>query len=441
MAINSGDLHHTASYRRVAPIGSDLSAAILFCLSTVILGLELAQALGAVVPVGVLGCCVLMMVLMREKLATAGRTIWLTIFPVFCLLSTLWSDGSRITFYYSIQLIITVLSAYLVYLAVDLRRFLVVLLLSSAAICMFSILSGKMGPSTKGPVLVGLTGSKNAMAACANLALFAGIAVLFAREQAWPSRLVALATIPMALFIISTTRAATFILLSGVMPLFLLAFLTINWLPVRARLPIILLILLIAAAGIVAAPAIIAYAQDEVFTTFGKDQTLTGRTYLWEVAREWAQERPWFGWGYKYQWMSYSPGAIGMLRSQQLVDARTFSLHQSFLEAQVDTGYVGLALLVATIAIGTVASLWRALFDGGIATAFAATLLLSLIIRAFGETLFGPFYAYGPITFALLCYAIKPHDADVQPTRWRRRYVSPTFPDEASPSGARSVAL
>ncbi len=438
MAINSSDSARAVSARRLSPVGSDRWEPLVFCLAVLMLTLELATTIGAIVPAGVTGCCGLMLILLRDRLPAVGHTVWLAAFPAFAVMSTLWSGGSSITLYYSIQLAITIFGAFLIYLSVDLRRFVVVVLLASALVCVLSIMSGNMGPSTKGPVLVGLAGSKNSMAACANLAMFTGIAVLVDRKQDGRWRLVALASIPIALFIVATTRAATFILLSGVMPLFLLAFLGINALPVRARLPIVLMTLVIAAVGVAVAPTVIAYVQDEVFTTFGKDPTLTGRTYLWDVARGWASERPWFGWGYKYQWMSYSPGAIGMLRSQQVLDARSFSVHETFLEARVDTGFVGLALLVATIVVGTAAAIWRAIFEGGIPNALSATLLLNLVIRAFGDTLFGPFYAYGPIMIALFCYAVKPHHAGAATGRWRRRYAGAPQPDDPVTSG-RSV--
>lgn len=406
-------------------VDTGANAPILFALSVVVIVLQLSSSLGPLVPAGVVACSAGMLVILRMR-AITGRALWFAAFPAMALLSTLWSPSPSLTVYYAIQLCLTIFSGYLILAALELRSFVLVLFVAAIIVCVVSMIVGTTGPSVKGPVLIGLTGSKNAMASCANLAVFAGLAVALDRAQPGKWRLAALIAIPLGIYIIATTRAATTIILSGVMPFILLILFLIHWLPARARLPMLGLVVLLCVATLLAVPDILTQSQDYLLQSFGKDPTLTGRTYLWDVAHGWIGDRPWFGWGYKYQWMSYSPGAIGMLRSQLVVDPRTFSVHQTYLEAEVDTGLVGLILLTATIAVGTTLALWRAAFHGGIVNAFVATFLIGLVVRSFGETFFGPFYAYATIMIVLFGYSILPSgDADEGP-RWRRRYVGAT---------------
>jgi exopolysaccharide production protein ExoQ len=147
-------------------------------------------------------------------------------------------------------------------------------------------------------------------------------------------------------------------------------------------------------------------AQQYVLGTFGKDSTLTGRTYLWQVAEEKLAERPTLGWGYKYLWMSGSDAATGMMRSQNVSDPRTFSMHNNYLEAATDTGLVGLGLLLTTMLASMLGACVRAVVQGSRNFAFLAVLLLQMIVRCSGDVIIGPFYGYCAILFAMFGYSL-----------------------------------
>jgi exopolysaccharide production protein ExoQ len=75
--------------------------------------------------------------------------------------------------------------------------------------------------------------------------------------------------------------------------------------------------------------------------------TLTGRTVIWDFVQSEIARRPFLGWGYQSFWL------VG-LDSPSIVEAPGWvknmpSSHNGYLDTIVDTGYVGLAVLVAFI--------------------------------------------------------------------------------------------
>lgn len=350
-----------------------------------------------------------LIVVSRTRIIRSLGAFWLLLFPLFAVLSTIWSSSPGITLSYSLQLLVTLASGLIIASAISLRPFIRTLFWAATIACVASLIVGTKGSSAQGPVLIGLLGSKNNMAACANLALLTAIAILSDRRQAAPLRLIAALSSPLPLMIIAQSHAASIIALSAVAILLFLLLWGFSRLGRQAKLFALALMVVATPPLAVALPQLSAAGEDYFMTTFQKDKTLTGRTYLWEVAKESIRQRPILGWGYKYLWMSYSPSAVGMLRSQKIKDPRTFSMHQTYLEAAADLGVVGLSLLLITFIAGSLTVLWRSLTEGGPANIFSAVFVITLIIRSFTETIFGPFFAYGTILLALFAYAMFKH--------------------------------
>jgi exopolysaccharide production protein ExoQ len=86
--------------------------------------------------------------------------------------------------------------------------------------------------------------------------------------------------------------------------------------------------------------------------------TLTGRTVIWDFVHYEIARRPLLGWGYQSFWL-VGPDAPSIVEAPGWVKSMPSS-HNGYLDTTLDTGYVGLALLVAFIfatlhAIGRVA--------------------------------------------------------------------------------------
>ncbi|EIZ78462.1 o-antigen polymerase [Novosphingobium sp. Rr 2-17] len=384
----------------------DTAKAICSVLAALILFVHFGSAFGPAIPVVSLGAAVAIFVIMRDRLDQTRGWAWLLALPLLALLSSIWSTSPSVTLYYGAQLLITVLCALAIWLASDPRTFLRQLLAAATAICVVSIVGGQTGPSVTGPVLIGVTGSKNSMAAAAQIVLLTGLAIAVDSRQPRTWRLAGVALAPLGVWLVATTHAATIIILSIAAPVLYVAMMALRAAPAKLR-PFLLAAVLAMGLGLApVANQLGDLSKDYTFQTFHKDSKLSGRTYLWKVAEQKIAERPFHGYGYKAFWMSGSIESIGLLRSQSIRDPRTFSLHQTYLEIWLDTGLIGLVTLVATIAAGIAAALWRVAKGEGGAAAFGAVFLIFLVVRSFGETLIVSFYPYCTIVYVLIAFAL-----------------------------------
>jgi hypothetical protein len=94
------------------------------------------------------------------------------------------------------------------------RSWLISFFLSTFVFCLASIASRRMGISDVGMVLVGLTGSKNAMSHEAQLLLVSALAVLLIGNISGWLRIAALAALPVAAVLVVITNSATGALLA-----------------------------------------------------------------------------------------------------------------------------------------------------------------------------------------------------------------------------------
>lgn len=88
---------------------------------------------------------------------------------------------------------------------------------------------------------------------------------------------------------------------------------------------------------------------EEILSVFGKNPDLTGRTELWGASLLMAQDRPLFGYGYGGFWIYGGPAqaiwdALGSGDPSNLSYA-----HNGYLQILLDTGIVGLGLLLALV--------------------------------------------------------------------------------------------
>ncbi|TCM17996.1 O-antigen ligase [Novosphingobium sp. PhB165] len=330
-------LHRPDPRTEVSREDAATAKAISSILAALILFVHLGSALGQMVPEVTLGASLTILMLLRNRVdGRALRGGWLLAFPALALASTLWSDMPGMTFYYASQLTISLLGAVAVWLAGDTRAFVRQLFAASLAICLVSIAGGQTGPSATGPVLVGITGSKNAMAAAGQCVLFCGVALALDARQPVGWRLAGAAALPLGGWIVAITQAATIKILTLAAPLLCIAIRMLSGCPVKIRPFLAASLLFATLAGASVAGKVAETAEDYTLQSFNKDKGLTGRTYLWTIAQGKIAERPWQGYGYKAFWMSETADSIGLLRSQRIADARTFSLHQTYLEAWLD---------------------------------------------------------------------------------------------------------
>ena len=94
--------------------------------------------------------------------------------------------------------------------------------------------------------------------------------------------------------------------------------------------------------------------SDTLFSSVGKDATLSGRIFIWQAVWHQIQLRPWLGYGFAAFWNGFSgPSAYVQLA----VRIPVIYSHNGFLDLWLSIGFVGLAVFVASFLNTTIQSL------------------------------------------------------------------------------------
>ncbi len=271
----------------------------------------------------------------------------LFLFPLFAFISFAWSQYPEFSLNASIQFILTTVIAIWAGSLVTWRTFISALLTALTIINIAGlILDGGASFRGDGP-LIGVFDSKNQLAFHALMQLLAALVVIIDRGQATIMRLIALAAIflaPVCLIQAQSTGALVFgapaIVLCLVLP-------GLSRLPMSARAVIVAVGLVVVVLTVI---AIGAFVDDfgAVLDALGKDFTLTGRSYLWQRARDFIEEAPLLGVGYQAFWRIGNPPAEELWAASFEESGAGFNFHNLYLHTAVDLGYIGLGLVILT---------------------------------------------------------------------------------------------
>lgn len=185
----------------------------------------------------------------------------------------------------------------------------------------------------------GLAGNPNTLGATIVLGYGAAVALILSSMVSFRFRLLAIAAIPLFLIHVVMSGSGT-----SLVALFIVT-LVIFWLRILAFFkPSTRLVLNVFAAVvllIIFLGSLVSTTPAELYLSFttglGKDQTLTGRTELWDIARDAIKQRPYFGWGFDSHASVKSTGAF---------DIEFNHYHNGFLDTLVAGGFVVFGLVV-----------------------------------------------------------------------------------------------
>lgn len=339
-------------------------------------------------------------------LAEAGlKWWWLLLSPIIAVISALWSEVPLLSARYAAQLLFTCYVGVFLALLLSPRRYILTLMTAMFVFCLLCIANGQMGTSADGWVLIGLTGSKNQLAYVAQILLMSAIATLTFKNVMPPLRWIAVLALPLSVYLLEGTNSATAVLMAAGGTFVLLSLWWTERLPPGGRLFTLLGLILILAPLTMLTPEAIDAFNHFMFNTLNKDPTLTGRTLLWERADHLIAQRPLLGYGFQSVWMGDSSETIGLRRLTGITDGRTFHFHDSFRQAAVDTGYIGLAAFVGVMVAVGFSSLRTILLRPSVASSFFVVLFALMVTRAFTDMLLGPFSIHTLLYFACCVYA------------------------------------
>lgn len=279
---------------------------------------------------------------------------------LLCLLSTLWAPAPDETLRKSLALFMTAVMAVYVGTRVKGPHILICYFIAEVVVAFMCLRS----PTPINGAWTGVFGQKNYFAMHMFILYVSAMGLALDKANWKWLRLIALALIPLAGFMILMARSGTTtILLLGATAVILGHYFV--WQPAKkiphARLFIALLATVLGlAASLLVFGLLEIDIYERILGALGKDSTLTGRTYLWEIAQRTIDENPMTGvggngfWRPEYGWTDSIAKYFGYERFQG------FSFHNSYYENGVMYGYPGMwaTYLLAGWAIGSSALTW-----------------------------------------------------------------------------------
>nr|CAD6405889.1 exopolysaccharide biosynthesis protein [Rhizobium sp. Q54] len=281
----------------------------------------------------------------RRVLGNYFRYGWIFAFALFCFLSAFWSQAPAISLRAAVQYLTHVACALIAMRVLSTATLSRGAVVGCAVVLLYSMLFGNYHYDALDGTysFVGAFSSKNQLGFYASLGvLFAyATAIIFRTRLGW--LLACAATGLLSSYALLASQSATSIITTlGVLAASLVMQATLLLAP-RARVFLFVAGIVLAIGG--GAVALQFGALDALLGVFGKDSTLTGRTYLWQQGVIAAAHSPWIGVGYYGYWVPGFAEAERLWQDFFITSRSGFHFHNTFIEATVETGTAGAVLL------------------------------------------------------------------------------------------------
>lgn len=318
-------------------------------------------------------------------LGESPRLLWAL--PLLAVASMVWSQSSTYTMKYGLEFLATAVCAMLAASLLRARALVFALACCLVLVAMLSVVFGKISvdPLTGSSAFVGVFESKNQLGFFVSLLLLASMALLLDGRQNMLARLLGLVALVLAVPLLIRTRSGTAILTAVASAGVLVVNLLLSRLSrfERARLLAIVAIMMVPIA------VLLLIAGDDMgallLSVMGKDATLTGRTLLWAHAMDLIPSHPLLGVGYQAFWKQDTVNAESLWFEFHVNSRQGFHFHSTYIETAIELGYVGAAVMIATL-LGVFGALirwsWR---TGAVSASFFTAMMFCLLMRSFVE--------------------------------------------------------
>jgi exopolysaccharide production protein ExoQ len=282
----------------------------------------------------------------RRVLGNYTRYLWIFAFGILAVLSSFWSDAMSVSLRASIQYMTHIVCALIAMRVISIKTLTRGALIGITIVLLYSLLFGTyLFDALDGTTsFVGAFSSKNQLGFYASLGvLFAAASVLVLRQRGLWLPIAGVAGLISAYSLLASqsatsaiTTAAVVIMMAGLLPLWALS-------PGNRKM---LFFAAVGLGGLFVVAALQFGLFDAILGVFGKDTTLTGRTYLWQQGVEAAKRAPIFGVGYQGFWVPGFSDAERLWDDFFISGRSGFHFHNTYIEVVVENGFVGLILLV-----------------------------------------------------------------------------------------------
>lgn len=363
---------------------------VLVAISTLIMAYS---GLFSVVPILVFFALWLpLLLIVRGAEYSIASAVLLIVFPLFALASSLWSPLPSHSAYLAVAMLLMLACVYSMCRVIGFRAWLRGLLYGGAAVLCVAIASNDYAVDgiTRTPSLAGMMGSKNMVGFFSEITVICA-AMSMLSEPRWRNRIAALCCMGLGCAALYLSHSATSLVS------LLVALAAMGWAFVvfraskenRKLMLLASLCVLMLVVGFITALG----GGDGLFSLLGKDVTLTGRTYLWQEGLRIANERVLLGHGYGAFWVEGQPDAERLWDAFFILDRKGFHFHNCLVQALVDLGVFGVAIIVALMVLSTafvIRAMWVS--RGSPESVFLFSLMVVYLIREWVEVdILGPF--------------------------------------------------
>lgn len=322
----------------------------------------------------------------RTVLGNYTRYLWIFGFAIFACLTMFWSAAPAQSARTGIQYFTHVVCALIAMRVVDIRTLSRGAMLGVGLVLAYSFAFGvyHADPLDGTVSFVGAFASKNQLGFYASLGVYFAVTAIVVLRERGLSFAIAGGVFLLSAYALVASQSATSVLTTAAAVACCLGLRLLLWLSPKNRRTLFiagLILLVIGGAGFISAGG-----YEMVLGAFGKDTTLTGRTYLWQQGIEAAAANPWIGLGYQAYWVQGFSEAERLWEEFFIGSRAGFHFHNTPIEAMVETGLIGLVLLFGVLIAALVGHLRRFLAgEGSEEAALLLGICVLLAMRAFFE--------------------------------------------------------
>ncbi|KAA1179978.1 O-antigen ligase family protein [Rhizobium tropici] len=299
----------------------------------------------------------------RNVLGSYQKQLWLFAFGVFTCLSIFWSVVPSVTARAAIQYMTHIFCALVAMRTLDIRTLARGAIAGTSIVLIYSILFGYYAydPIDGTYSFVGAFDSKNQLGFNASIGIYFAFTAVFVLGERRIWMLGAGIAGLLSAYCLLASQSATSVLTTGLVVVLCVSLRVILYLSPRQRKR---LFVTVAVSGVVLAVAgVYLGAVDLVLGAFGKDSTLTGRTYLWQQGIAAAQQNLFFGVGYQAYWVQGFSEPERLWDEFFIASRAGFHFHNTYIETAVETGLIGVFLLASILLTAFIGHISRFLSD------------------------------------------------------------------------------
>lgn len=322
----------------------------------------------------------------RHSLGNYAKFYWIITFGLFACLSVFWSAAPGVTARAGVQYFSHIVCALIAARTMNARTMTLGMLAGVCLVILFSLAFGgyHYDPLDGEYSFVGAFSSKNQLGFFASLGIYFAFACIFILGERGLARLLAFVGAALSGYALIASQSATSIIATAATLGVMIGLSLILLFAPRTRKAFL-------AAGIVLALGVAFVGlnfggMDLLLGAFGKDATLTGRTYLWAEGLAAAQQSPIVGVGYYGYWVQGFSEAERLWEEFYIGSRSGFHFHNTYIEVLVELGFIGLllaSLIIVRVPIGHLRRLLDDRDDAASHVMFGIAFML--LVRSFFE--------------------------------------------------------